>query len=57
MSLTDSLPIYVTRKDADGETGTYSLSGWAVLLAMLLIWLNIVVWGFLGLYFAVAVIL
>lgn len=56
MSLTDSMPIYVTRKDAGGETGTLSLSIWMPLVAMLLIWVNVIVWGVVGLVVAVEVI-
>jgi hypothetical protein len=56
--LNESLPVYVTRKY--GEHGTaahYDCSIWMTLLAGFLIWLNIVVWGILGLYFAVKVVL
>lgn len=43
------LPVYVTRKTAHGETAEYSLSFWMTLLAMLLVWLNVVVWGVIAL--------
>jgi hypothetical protein len=56
VSLRTSAPIYVTRKTADGETANYSLSIWMTLLVILLLWLNVVVWGCLGLYEAVRVI-
>jgi hypothetical protein len=48
-----SVPIYVTRKSADGETGSYSLSLWMTALAILLVWTNVVVWGVIGLVEAV----
>jgi hypothetical protein len=38
------IPVYVTRKTADGSTGSYSLSLWMTLLAIFLVWLNIVLW-------------
>lgn len=56
MSLADSTPIYVTRKTAGGETGSYGMSLWMSLIALLLIWLNVIVWGCLGLYEAVRVV-
>lgn len=52
-----SLPIYVTRKSAEGETAEYSLSLWMTLVAILLVWLNVMAWGCLGLYVAVRVVL
>ena len=45
-----SLPIYVTRETAHGETAEYSLSLWMTLLAGLLVWLNVVLWGGYGIY-------
>jgi len=57
VSLQSSIPVYVTRKDADGNTGTYSYSIWMTLLAGFVVWLNVVVWGAVGLVTAVRVIL
>lgn len=48
-----SAPVYVTRKTAGGVVAHYSLSIWMSLLAMCLVWLNIVVWGVIGLVEAV----
>lgn len=56
MSAFDSLPVYVTRKTANGYTGSYSLAAWMPLLAIALIWLNIVVWGCVGLYEAARIV-
>jgi hypothetical protein len=38
---TAMMPVYVTRKDAHGDTGSFSLSIWMVLLAGFLIWFNL----------------
>jgi hypothetical protein len=43
-------PVYVTRKTADGFIAHYSLSMGMSLLAMMLIWANIVGWSLYGLY-------
>lgn len=51
--LNESAPVYITRKSASGETGTYSMSLWMSLLAMMLVWLNVVAWSIVGLVFAV----
>ncbi len=51
--LNNSLPIYVTRKTANGDVASYSISIWMSLLVIFLGWTNAVVWGALGLYFAV----
>jgi cell division protein FtsB len=56
MSLTDSMPIYVTRKTAHGNTGDIQMSIWMALVAMLVIWLNVIAWGLAGLYVAVTVV-
>lgn len=50
MSLGTSLPIYVTRKTSSGLIAEYSLSIWMTLLAIMVIWANIVGWGCFGLY-------
>lgn len=57
MSLVDMMPVYVTRKTADGDTGSLSLSIWMPLFAVLLLWLNVMVWGIVGLVVAVRVLL
>lgn len=55
--LNTSLPIYTTRPHGrDGETASYSVSLWMTLLAGLLVWLNVVVWGAVGIYEAVRVV-
>lgn len=56
MALTDNAPVYVTRKTADGWTGSYYLPFWMTLTALLLAWLNIVAWGALGLYEAARIV-
>lgn len=43
------MPIYVTRKTADGYTGSYTLPGWQALLMVLIITFNIIGWGLYGL--------
>ena len=48
-----TMPVYVTRQTSSGETGQLSISIWMALLVLLFVWLNAVVWGALGLYFAV----
>lgn len=48
-----SLPIYTTRKDAHGDTATYSQSLWMTLLVQVLIWLNLIAWGIIGLVEAI----
>lgn len=44
-----AIPVYVTRTDADGETGTLSMSIWMQLVVLLLAWLNAVGWSIYGL--------
>lgn len=50
-------PVYVTRKSASGETGELSLSIWMQLVVLLLLWLNAVIWGAIGVYEAVRVVI
>jgi hypothetical protein len=50
---TPSIPLYVTRKTADGYTGSYNVPAWMTILAMRLLWLNVVAWSLIGLYVAV----
>lgn len=50
-----SMPVYVTNKTADGEIAYFSLTVWIALLIFFLICLNLLVWGFIGLYEAVRV--
>jgi uncharacterized protein (DUF983 family) len=54
--LNASIPVYVTRKTASGETGSLSLSIWMGLVAMLLVWLNVVVWSVIGLVYSLITI-
>ncbi len=51
-----SVPVYTTRKSGDGYTMTYSMSAWMPFLAMFIVWLNVVVWGIIGLITAVKVV-
>jgi hypothetical protein len=48
-NLNMAAPVYVTRKNADSYIASYSMTLWMTLLAMMLVWLNIVVWGIVGL--------
>ena len=54
-NLGQTMPVYVTRKMGNGDIVYYSMSIWMSLLVMFLAWINVVVWGVLGLYFAVRV--
>lgn len=47
------IPVYVTRKNADGFVGTYSFAAWLVVLVQFLVSINIVLWGAAGVYAAV----
>lgn len=55
--LTTAIPVHVTRQTADGYTGSLTLSVWMQLLILLLVWLNAVAWGLIGLYEAARVVL
>lgn len=50
------VPVYTTRKSANGQTFTYSMSAWLPFLAMSLVTMNVIVWGVIGLYEAYKVI-
>lgn len=52
MNLRSSMPVYVTRPESDGYVASYSMSLWMTLGAMMLLWLNIVVWCLIGLALA-----
>jgi len=54
--LSQVMPLYVTRKTANGETGSLSISVWSALLILLLVVFNIIVWGLIGLYEAARVV-
>lgn len=59
MSLRDfgvSAPVYVTNPTAGKFIAHYSMPLWMSLLAMFLAWMNAVVWGVIGLYVAVKVV-
>ncbi len=45
--LNTAMPIYTTRPHG-GETASYSLSLWMSLLAMLIVWCNVIFWGAWG---------
>lgn len=53
MKWTDSIPFYVTRETAGGEIYTYAISAWISLLGISLIWINILLWGLVGLIIGV----
>ena len=42
------MPVYVTRANADGMIGSFTMSAWMVLLTMLLVWLNVIGWSIYG---------
>lgn len=44
-----SIPFYVTRKNAQGEMGTWSINGYVGLAVLVLLWLNLLAWGVIGL--------
>lgn len=43
------VPLWVSRKDADGMIYTFSVSGLVFTLIALLLTLNVVAWGIIGL--------
>jgi hypothetical protein len=51
-----SIPIYVTRKAGDGMIGSWSVSGLAAIAFILLLGLNILLWGVAGIIVALGVI-
>lgn len=53
---TTPLPIYVTRENASGEIGTFSMASYITLPAMFLFFVNVIVWGVVGLVEAVRVL-
>lgn len=54
--LGQTMPIYVTRKDAHGQTMTYSQTYWMTALAQFVVWFNVVLWAVVGVVEAVRVI-
>jgi hypothetical protein len=54
---TVGIPIYVTRKNAAGMIGSWTISAWVGVAVMYLVFLNIFAWGLVGLYEAVRVVL
>ena len=48
------IPIYVTRRTADGGTGELTMSMWWLAPIMFLAATNAVLWGVVGIYLAVA---
>jgi hypothetical protein len=51
------LPIWVSRKNADGMISQFSVPMWLFMLIGLLVVLNVVLWGGIGLYEAVTYII
>jgi len=49
-------PVYVTRPTADGYIASYSLALYQSLLALLIIWLNVLLWGVIGIIQAIRVL-
>ena len=56
MDLTYSLPIWVSRKTADGMVSHFSVPLWLFMLIGLVALLNGLLWGGIGIYEAVRVI-
>lgn len=54
--LSFSLPIYVTRTTAKGETAEYAMNIWFTLSAMFFILTNIWLWGIVGIITAIKVL-
>jgi hypothetical protein len=50
MSLLDPIPIYVTRKNANGVSATWTINAFIPLLAMFIVFANIILWGIFGFY-------
>ena len=44
------IPFYVTRKTANGKTGSFSGNIYFMLFLMLLIQVNVALWGIAGIY-------
>lgn len=53
---TRPIPIWVSRKNADGQISQFAVSGWMFMLLALLALVNAFAWGFIGIYEAVKVI-
>ena len=49
-ALGTSVPVYVTNKTAEGITMAYSMPVWIPLLGMLIVTLNVFLWGGIGIY-------
>jgi hypothetical protein len=56
-ALGTSMPIYVTNATADGTIAYYSMPLWASLAGLLVVFFNALLWGGIGIYKAVEVIL
>jgi hypothetical protein len=53
---TSSIPIWVSRKNAQGMISQFAVTGWIFMLIGFLVLLNTLAWGFIGLYEAVRVV-
>jgi hypothetical protein len=47
---TETIPIWVSRKTANGDVSAFSVSGWVFMLVHFLILLNVILWGGYGIY-------
>lgn len=56
-ALGTTAPIYVTRPTSSGTVASYSMSLWMTLLAILAIFLNVILWGTVGVIKAVEVLI
>jgi len=50
MKAFDAMPVYVTRKTANGYTGQVSLAVIWVMLILILLATNVILWGGIALY-------
>ncbi len=51
------MPFYVTRKNAEGLSATWSVNAWIGLVLLILLQLNVLLWSIVGIYEAGRVIL
>lgn len=50
------VPVYVTRKNANGIIGSFSINGWVAVAALFLWSANAILWGIAGILIAIRVI-
>lgn len=50
----EGIPVYVTRKTANGYTGSIKLNPYTFVVVWGIVVFNIFLWGLLGIYFAIS---